>query len=141
MTGIGQQGKLVIGDLTALEVSHQHEIPNTHLSKESDVKVSCHTTLHHNLLRTISFDWVFGGVQSRLSLRGVLCRPSDWARRQVNPISAHDASAFMSFRRTKHVRRRAWMESKEGLRCVSPSCQNWQAALPKKKVAQSEEVK
>lgn len=86
-----------------------------YLSKDSDVRVSCQTTLHQSLRRIISFDWVFGGVLSRLSLGVGLCRPSDWARRHVSPIKAQEASAFISLRRTKQVKRRAWIESNEGL--------------------------
>lgn len=84
-------------------------------SNERDVSVSCQTQVHHNFRRMNSFLLTSGGRVSRFSRVVVRCSPNDCASRHVNPVNAHDASAFMSFKRTKLVSRRAWIESNDGL--------------------------
>ena len=85
------------------------------------MSVSCQTQVHHSLRRMASLARASGGAFSRPSYEAGRCSPSDCARRQVNPVNAQDASAFISLRSTKLVRRRACMESKEGLLDQLPS--------------------
>lgn len=77
------------------------------------MSVSCQRQVHQSFRLAISF-FAASGV-CRPSMGCARCRPSDWASRQVSPSNAHDASAFMSFRSTKLVMSRAWMESRLGL--------------------------
>lgn len=85
-------------------------------SKESEVSVSCQTQVHQSLRRIISLGFALGCALSRPSYVLGRCRPRDCARRHVSPVNAHEASAFISLSSTKLVSRRAWIESKDGLR-------------------------
>lgn len=109
LTGIGQLGKFVMGDL----------------SKESEVRVSCQTQVHQSLRLIISRDLTSGDALSLPSDGVGRCSPRDCARRQVRPVSAHEASAFMSLSKTKLVRSKACIESKDGLRRKLPSRRKW----------------
>lgn len=129
LIGISQLGKLVIGHLDGFR-QHIHRLTPRekqrgcffhrgvffYRSNESDVRVSCQTHVHQSLLRIICFVLASGGRPLRPS-EGVVarCRPKDCAKRHVSPVNAQDASAFISLSRTKLVRSKAWMESKEGL--------------------------
>lgn len=71
----------------------------------------CEAT-YQSFRRTYSFVDSSDGLVSWDDAR---CSPRDWARRQVSASRAHDPSAFMSFKRTKLVINKAWMESRLGL--------------------------
>lgn len=96
-------------------ISHRVVIAIGARSKERESKESCHTIVHHNLRLGISSDvGVDGAAGFREDSPGPRCRPNAWARRQVNPRRAQEASAFISFARTKPMMRRAWRDSSDG---------------------------
>lgn len=107
-------------------------------SKDRDSKLSCHTMVH---LRDISHwrrKWGLGNYQSfrlgrslaagiviRAFSCGSLCNPRAWASLHVRPIKAQDASAFISFARTKPNIRSACSDSREGRIKKFDSLRQW----------------
>lgn len=113
----------VMGELAAVS-KDRHEINQGHSktelsyrSKDRDVRVSCQRQVHQSFRRDISLLTTSGGW--RWSIGCARCSPRDCANLQVRPSSAHEASAFMSLRRTKLVMSSACIESRLGLQKVS----------------------